>query len=221
MHRTNMPWLMLRFLLILPMILSSLWGQPANSATISPDQNLPMGLIYQDNFEDGDYTTADGPDGLAWSLIAGGAGVDDVDGSLQLGVDRGYSLIATDQTIAGDEYTLRFAGRITWSAPGRIIVLYKDANNYYSVGLGEQTGIFRKLNGSEVLLHEDSEDLIRLPHGSGETGEFKIYVHNTGSSIILKADKAGDGVDYDIEINRHRSCRGGDVHQYRRRDDEQ
>ena len=126
--------------------------------------------------------------------------MDDVDGSLQLGVDRGYSLIATDQTIAGDEYTLRFAGRITWSAPGRIVVLYKDANNYYSVGLGEQTGIYRKLNGSEVQLHEDPEDLIRLPHGSGETGEFKVYVHNTGSSIILKADKAGDGVDYDIEI---------------------
>ncbi len=201
MDRTKMQWLMPRFLLILPLILSSIWVQPTNSAGSSPDQNLPLGLIYQDNFEDGDYTTADGPDGLTWSLIAGGASVDDVDGSLQLGVDRGYSLIATDQTIAGDEYTLRFAGRITWSAPGRIVVLYKDTNNYYSVGLGEQTGIFRKLNGSEVLLHEDSEDLIRLPHGSGETGEFKVYVHNTGSAIILKADKSGDGVDYDLEIN--------------------
>ena len=200
MDRTKMPRLIVRFLVISLWILSSLWARPASTTSISHNRNVTQDLVFQDNFEDGDYTTADGPNGLTWSLIAGGASVDDVDGSLQLGVDRGYSLIATDQTIAGDEYTLRLAGRITWSTPGRIIVLYKDTNNYYSVGLGEQTGIYRKLNGSEFQLHEDPEDLIRLPHGSGEGGEFKVYVHNTGSSIIIKADKAGDGVDYDIEI---------------------
>jgi hypothetical protein len=200
MKRTKMPRQILRFIVINLLILSSLWAQPANSSTLSPNQNITQAVIYQDNFEDGDYTTADGSNGLTWSLIAGGASVDDVAGSHQLGVDRGYSLITTKQTITGDEYTLRFVGRITWSAPGRIVVLYKDANNYYSVGLGEQTGIYRKLNGSEVLLHDDPDDLIRLPHGSGESGEFKVYVHNTGSSIILKADKSGDGVDYDIEI---------------------
>jgi hypothetical protein len=201
MDRTKLPRLILRFLVILLLILSNLWVQTAYSTSISNNQNVTQALIYQDNFEDGDYTTASGPNGLTWSLIAGGAKVDNVDGCLQLGVDRGYSLIATDQAIAGDEYTLRFVGRITWSAPGRIVVLYKNANNYYSVGLGEQTGIYRKLNGKEVQLLEDTEDLIRLPHGRGETGEFKVYVHNTGSSIILKADKAGDGVDYDIEIH--------------------
>lgn len=200
MLRTKMPPLLLRLLIVLLWTLSSLWVQPAYSKLISPSSNVPQTLIYQDNFEDGDYTTADGPTGLTWSLIAGAASVQDVDGSLQLGVDRGYSLIASDQTIASDEYTLRFAGRITWSTPGRMVVLYKDANNYYSVGLGEQTGIYRKLNGSEIQLQEDPEDLIRLPHGSAESGEFKVYVHNTGSAIILKADKAGDGVDYDLEI---------------------
>ena len=200
MDHMKLPRRIARSIVILPWILSSLWAQPVYSQEISHNQNAAQSLIYQDNFEDGNFTTADGPNGLTWSLIAGGASVDDVDGSLQLGVNRGSSLIVTDQTIAGDEYTLGFTGRITWSAPGRIVVLYKDANNYYSVGLGEQAGIYRKLNGSEVALHEDPEDLIRLPHGSGETGEFKVYVHNTGSSIILKADKAGDGVDYDIEI---------------------
>jgi hypothetical protein len=199
MKRIIQPHLIRRALLIFPLILSSLWAQPADSNN-NPSQAVNQTLIYQDNFKDGDFTTPDRPDGLSWSLIAGGASVDDVDGSLQLGVDRGYSLIATDQTIPGDEYTLRLDGRLTWSAPGRIVVLYIDANNYYSVGLGEQTGIYRKLNGSEVRLHEDPEGLIRLPHSSGESGEFKVYVHNTGSSIILRADKAGDGVDYDIEI---------------------
>ena len=179
MDRTKMPGLIVRFLVILLLILSNLGAQPASSTNISSNQTSSQTLIYQDNFEDGDYSTADGPDGLTWSLIAGGASVDDVDGSLQLGVDRGYSLIATDQIITGDEYTLRFSGQITWSAPGRIVVLYKDANNYYSVGLGEQAGIYRKLNGSEITLHEDPENLFRLPHGSGESGEFKVYAHNS------------------------------------------
>ena len=199
MKRIKMPRSLWRSVLISLWTFSSLWAQPADSNN-NPSQAVNQALIYQDNFEDGDYTSPDGPDGLTWSLIGGGAGVDDVDGSLQLGVDRGYSLIAIDQTIPGDEYTLRLDGRITWSTPGRIVVLYIDANNYYSVGLGEQTGIYRKLNGSEVCLHEDPEGLIRLPHGSAESGDFKVYVHNTGSSIFLRADKAGDGVDYDIEI---------------------
>lgn len=163
---------------------------------LAPEQSL----LYQDDFEDGDFAIPDGANGLSWAVVAGDASVDDVDGSLQLGVDRGDSLIVTSQQIPGDEYTLRFDGRITWSAPGRIVVLYKDANNYYSVGLGGQPGIYRKLNGVEVQLHEDPEGLIRLPHGSGETGAFKVYAHNTGQSIVVKADWAGDGVDYDIEV---------------------
>ena len=189
--------------------LSALCVPPAHGATPSdPGESVhpdpaplsSQALLFQDDFEDGNYTVPGGADGLTWSLVAGHASVDDVDGSLQLGVDRGISLIATDQRIAGDEYTLRFDGRITWSAPGRIVVLFKDANNYYSVGLGEQPGIYRKLNGSEVQLHTDPESLVRLPHGSVETGAFKVYPHNAGSSIAIEADKARDGVDCDIEI---------------------
>jgi len=190
-------------------ITSALYVPPAHAATrsdvggsIHPDR-VPLSsqaLLFQDDFGDRNYTVAGGADGLTWSLIGGDASVDDVDGSFQLGVDRGISFIATNQRIAGDEYTLRFDGCITWGAPGRIVVLDKDANNYYSVGLGEQAGIYRKLNGSEVQLHTDPESLVRLPHGSAGTGAFKVYPHNTGSSVVIEADKAGDGVDYDIEI---------------------
>jgi len=203
--------LIFRLFIIAYLILSSFFLMPYDSyAHVYETQDkdvLPNSvqlptqtLIYQDNFEDGDYVNASGANGLAWNVIAGNAGVDNINGSLQLGVDRGYSLVVTTQKIAGDEYTLRFSGRITWSTPGRIVVLFKDVNNYYSIGLGEQPGIFRKLNGTEVQLHEDPDSLIRLPHGSAVTGIFKIYVHNSGQSILIKADQAGDGVDYDIEI---------------------
>jgi hypothetical protein len=193
------------------LVLASLSWAPAASAAITSSRtgglsvtrpgSPALTLLFQDDFQDSDYTNPGGSNGLTWNLAAGAASVDSVAGSLQLGVDRGGSLIATSQHIPGDEYTLRFDGRITWSAPGRIVVLYKDPNNYYSVGLGSQTGIYRKMNGVEVQLHEDPEDLIRLPHGSGSTGLFKVYVHNSGQSIVIKADKAGDGVDYDIEIS--------------------
>jgi len=185
------------------LILASLWtplrSSAANAGAEGPAPDAPV-LLYQDNFEDGDFTHASGAGGLTWGVVRGDASVDSVGGSFQLGVDRGLSLIVTTQRIAANEFTLCFDGRITWSAPGRIVVLYKDENNYYSIGLGEQTGIYRKFNGSEVQLHSDPEDLVRLPHGSGETGKFKVYVHNTGQSIWIKADKASDGVDYDLEV---------------------
>ncbi len=188
--------------IIASLLLSGLFGRlPLNPVSARGGVDQPaQTLLYQDDFEDGNYTAADGANGLSWNLIAGTASVDQVDGSRQLGVDRGYSLIVTQQKIPGDEYTLRFDGRITWSAPGRIVVLYVDENNYYSVGLGEQPGIYRRLNGVETQLHADPESLVRLPHGSAETGAFKIYAHNDGQAIVVKADKAGDGVDYDIEI---------------------
>ncbi len=157
-------------------------------------------LLYQDDFQDGSLSQASSASELTWQVIAGEAGIDSVDGSLQLGVDRGDSLVVTNQTMGTDEYTLRFDGRITWSEPGRIVVLYEDAQNYYSVGLGSEAGIFRMLDGVEVQLHEDPQDLVRLPHGSGESGAFKIYVQRSGTAIVLKADRAGDGVDYDIEV---------------------
>lgn len=188
--------------LIALLIPSGLFGASAwNPVSIRRQADQPLQtLLYQDDFEDGDFAAASGANGLSWSLVAGSASVDEVDGSLQLGVDRGYSLIVTNQRIASPEYTLRFDGRTTWSAPGRIVVLYVDENNYYSVGLGEQPGIYRKLNGVETQLHQDPESLVRLPHGPGETGAFKVYVHNDGEAVVIKADKAGDGVDYDIEI---------------------
>jgi hypothetical protein len=188
----------LRLLLVLALPVLS--GGPGALRAYASPAAPAVDPIYQDNFEDGNYTQAGGANGLTWQVVSGQASVDHVDGSQQLGVDRGNSLIVTTQHMGLDEYTLRFDGRITWSAPGRIVVLYQDQNNYYSVGLGEQAGIYRMLNGSEVQLVEDPQDLVRLPHGSAETGAFKVYVKRSAQSILIRADRAGDGVDYDIQV---------------------
>ncbi len=199
----DLKWISLRLLTMLSLALAGLTVLPESAEAQSPGGSAAIAAavpLYQDDFQDGDFTHASGPNGLTWSVVAGHATVDSIGGSLQLGVDRGDSLIVTDQRIPSDDYTLRFDGSITWSAPGRVVVLYKDANNYYSVGLGSQTGIYRRLNGVETQLHEDPEDLVRLPHAGLATGAFKVYAHNTGQAVVVRADKAGDGVDYDIEI---------------------
>lgn len=157
-------------------------------------------VLYQDQFNDGDFETAEGSDGLSWTIIEGNAEVKDRNGSNMLGVYRGTSTIVTEQTISSPEYTLRCDVSNTWSENGRLIVLYIDQDNFYSVGIGGDPGIFRRMNGSETRLYEDKGSIIRLPHAAPSNGSFKIYVKNDGSSITIKADRAGDGVDYDAEI---------------------
>ena len=200
-------WRPLGFTLVLvSLVAAPLVALPVRVTGVSPSAASEVAgssaesLLYHDDFEDGDFTSADGDNGLGWEVVAGSAVVDSVDDDQQLGVDRGGSLVATIQRIPADEYTVCFEGRVTWSEAGRIVVLYKDDQNYYSVGVGGQPGIYRTMNGVEVELHDDPEGLLRLPHARAATGDFKVYASNTGREIVLKADKAGDGVDYDIEI---------------------
>jgi hypothetical protein len=165
-----------------------------------------LDTLYLDNFEDGNYTAAAGPKGLSWTVLSGNAVVQHVNGvantSYQLGIYlyQGSPMMVTNQLIDSSEFTVQFDGTVVWQEPGSIIVLYKDQNNYYSIGLGMRKGVYRKLNGVETQLYDDGGNLINLPNGYS-TASFKVYVHNDGSAIQLKVDRSGDvNFGYDVEL---------------------
>lgn len=164
---------------------------------LSPIFMVSVGLtavVYQDDFNDGDFTAGS----MTWDVVEGGASITGDDNLLSL--DRGGTLVVAEQEIQSDEYTVSFDASITWSERAMILVLYKDRNNYYAVGLGGKPGIFRVMNGYEEQLYADSARLIRLPHARSSEGTFKIYVKNDGSYITIRADRAGNGIDYDATV---------------------
>lgn len=156
--------------------------------------------LYQDDFEDGDFTTADGANGLTWTVLAGSAVVETVDDSSRLGIVQDSTFVIADQTITTDSFTILFDARITWSEPGRFIFLYKNTDNYYSLGLGNDRGIFRMMDGTETQLFSDPGSELRLPHAGGATNSLKIYIDNNGTHIRMLFDRGNDGRDYDIEL---------------------
>lgn len=154
------------------------------------------GTQFLEDFSDGDYTTAQGNTGLSWTLLSGQAAV--VSGQLQAGYSN--TLIVSDQRININEFTIRFFAWNTWSNPSRFVFLYKNPTNYYWLGLGNNAGIYRVMNGAETKLYDDATSKLRLPHLSAATNTYKIYVKNTGSAIQMKFDRGADGCDYDVQL---------------------
>jgi hypothetical protein len=155
----------------------------------------PPTTLLKDYFLDGNYTVAEGASGMTWTVLSGGAAVS----GGQLAVNR-PGFIVCDQQISTNEFTIQFDATATWSGPRRFVFLYKDSSNYYWMGLGNTTGVYRVMAGFQEQLYADSGSKLRLPHASPSTNSFKIYVHNTGTAIDLKFDRGGDGVDYDVEL---------------------
>lgn len=162
--------------------------------------NEPVTTLLQDDFSDGNYTAASGTSGMTWSLLSGGASVS----GGQLAVNR-PGFIVCDQRISASEYTIQFDAANAYSEPSRFIFLYIDSSNYYWMGLGGTSGVYRVMSGVQEQLYVDSGSKLRLPHislsgASWKTNTFKIYVKNTGSAVDLKFDRGGDGLDYDVEL---------------------
>ncbi len=158
-------------------------------------------VLFDDNFEDNSLSAASHPQELTWSITQGGATiVTSTDGNHRLGVYQGTSTIVSNQQIQGSEYTLLFNAAVTWSERAYAVVMYIDLNNFYAIGIGGRPGIYRMMNGIETKLADDPGAVLRLPHGGGVKGDFKVYVKNDGQEITIKADRYGDGIDYDIII---------------------
>lgn len=157
-------------------------------------------VLYQDDFEDGDAAVAASADELTWQVLQGDALVEEVDGSLRLGITQSSTFVVATQTIEAAMSTVTVDARTVWSEPGAMVFLYVDANNFYWVGLGNEPGVFRRLDGVDEQLYTDNHSLLRLPHTSGAEGTFKIFTNNTGAAITIAIDRSGDGVDYDVEL---------------------
>lgn len=153
-----------------------------------------------DDFEDGDLATAAGAQGMSWTVVRGVASVATSGANHQMQLQTGSTLVVSQQTTDLREQTVLFKAQTTWSEPGKFVFLYKDASNYYAFGLGNQPGLLRRLAGVDTVLDPDANSRLRLPHAGAATNDFKVTVLRDAGKICLGIDRAGDGVDYDLEL---------------------
>jgi len=152
--------------------------------------------MVRDNFEDGELTKP-----IAWEIMRPG-------GTIQQGKTENHSLKITGESLvlaeavtSASEYCLQFNGSVSWGHPCRFVFLYQDDDNYYSFGIGNQSkGIFRRFNGKETKLDADALSKLALPHMSGASSDYKVYVQNDGKTLSIQIDKGGDTIDYDTWI---------------------
>lgn len=152
-------------------------------------------LLYNDDFEDGNINVATGAQGMTWTVLSGGVNLSEKKLNLNRGVG---TVVVSNQSIDANEFTLSLDLFVTWRAPGRIMFLYKDANNYYSVRVNGNTGIFKTVNGVETKLCDGR--YITFAHASLATHTMKIHVKRQSSGIAIDVDKSGDGIDYDLSV---------------------
>jgi len=113
----------------------------------------------------------------------------------QVGVGRQGSIFVSDQKVAAAGQTVSCDAQVVWSNPSRLLVLYRDPDNYYAIGLASGTrGIFRRINGVETRLYEDSTQKLHLPHG-GYVGSYTIGATNDGKRISLQIRRDSTGLD--------------------------
>jgi hypothetical protein len=168
-------------------------------------------VLFQDNFEDGDYSRIDAarPNGLSWQVTEGEASNwrYAINGSYSLGLSRNdgvsrNSTAVSQQAISSGEYTIRFAASFEYTQPGKAIFLYKDPSNYYFLAMtGNEYGLYRVMDGTATKLDAARYGTVSVPRTSGTTAIYKVYLKNDGSRITIKIDKDGyaNGWDYEIE----------------------
>ena len=150
-------------------------------------------IIYQENFEDGDITVSDPGlvNGMTWTFH----------GSVETGSVKSYdskmirlnagAYVLSEQVVNHPEYTVSFTSINWYNTAARVMVAYRDENNYYS--FSPVTGqIWRIMDGIEEELGTDNvRRLISSPRQNPSVNHYKIYFYNNGSSITISADRDG------------------------------
>ena len=110
------------------------------------------------------------------------------------------SFLITDQEIpaAGGEFKIQAA--ITWGNPAKLVFLYKDKDNYYTMGLGNKRGVFRVMNGKETCLFKDDKNQLRLPHNRGTSADYNFVFNQTDEGLTIKVSRTGIGTDTEVIV---------------------
>jgi len=133
------------------------------------------GIVFQENFEDGNYDTWENLEG-AWSFAAGSSSIYAVNSSGSGGNELFHELNAAEFSVS---YDLRLSG--TSSADGDLLIQYLDANNHYRIGLhrpgDSRDAIVLVDEGVETVLDETPESM-----ASGQW--YHIRIDRTGDGWI-------------------------------------
>lgn len=154
---------------------------------------MPVEILYQDDFEDGNLTIADTQltKGMTW--ITHGDSVTQTNKSLESKIFRmnsgAYAL--SNEAINQSEYTVSFTSINWYNTAARVMIEYQNDKNYYS--FSPTTGqVYRMLEGiEEELKVENVSRVLSSPRQNPSTNQFKLYFHNDGNSITVSADRDG------------------------------
>lgn len=164
-------------------------------------------IIYQDDFEDGNYNIKDANliNGLNWSVTDGNAimygnwvGLTKANGQAE------NSTIISDDIIMSKNFLVNFNTSIYGGIESKFIFLYQDENNHYYISLTErQRGIFRVMDGVRTRLKGYIFEDVFVPisySSGGVKNNHNIYVENNDNTIEIKVNINGHGDEFSMYI---------------------
>lgn len=111
------------------------------------------------------------------------------------------TLVVSEVELPADGATIQMKASATWGHPGQLVFLYRDPNNYYSLGLGNARGVYRRMDGQVTCLFDDDKSELRLPHMGGATAVYRIESNCPDGGIRFAISRIGDGGDTNVTID--------------------
>jgi hypothetical protein len=147
-------------------------------------------LSAQDDFEDGNYTTADPAltNGLAWTLVQGVAGVNATGKYLTIGSGNGGFSLLTSNQVFQPPFSAQFTAtqQYVTTNPG-FVLLYQDPANYYYLALNRSYAtLFRVMDGTETQLAQSGA--IRM-NNTVASADFHIEVYQAAGALVFRVTR--------------------------------